>query len=57
MEALKSRLEVGMCHPLGKSLIVDTNGNSFSFMQKLDFVDGMKLKHYLAPHLLANPFS
>ncbi len=46
-----------MCHPLGKSLIVDTNGNSFSFMQKLDFVDGMKLKHYLAPHLLANPFS
>jgi hypothetical protein len=26
-------------------------------MQKLDFVDGMKLKHYIAPHLLANPFS
>jgi hypothetical protein len=55
MEALKSRLKVSVCHPLGKSLIAIMDGNSFSFKWKLDFVDGMKLKQYIAPHLLTNP--
>ncbi len=41
---LKFQLEVGMCHTLSKSLTVVVDGNSFNFKQKLDFVDGMKLK-------------
>jgi len=44
MEVLKFQLEVGMCHPLSKSLTIVVDGNSLNFKHKLDFVDGMKLK-------------
>jgi hypothetical protein len=51
METLKSWLKVGMCHPFGKSLTIVMNGSSFSLKWKLDFVDGMKLKHHSpTPH-------
>ncbi len=45
METLKSQLEASMCHPFNKSLIIIMNGSSLSLKWKLNFVDGMKLKH------------
>jgi hypothetical protein len=45
MEALKSQLKAGVCHPLNMSIIIVVDGSSLSLKWKLDFNDGMKLKH------------
>jgi hypothetical protein len=45
MEALKSQLKAGVCHPLDMSIIIVVDGSSLSLKWKLDFNDGMKLKH------------
>jgi hypothetical protein len=45
MEALKSQLEVGVCHPLDRSITIVVDGSSFRLKWKLNFDDGMKLKH------------
>jgi hypothetical protein len=44
MEVLKFQLEVGVCHPLGKSLTTIVNASPFSLKWNFDFVDGMKMK-------------
>jgi hypothetical protein len=46
MEVLTFRLKAGVCHLLDKSHTIVVDGSSFSFKWKLDFNDGMKLKHY-----------
>ncbi len=45
MEALKSQLEICVCHPLDRSVTIVVDGSSFSLKWKLDFDDAMKLKH------------
>jgi hypothetical protein len=45
MEALKSWFKIGVCHPLDRSLTVVVDGSSFNIKWKLDFDDGMNLKH------------
>ncbi len=41
MEALKSQLEAGVCHPFDRSVTIVVDGSSLSFKWKLDFDDGM----------------